>query len=143
MKKENGVTLTSIIIYIIALLIVIGVVSALTSYFYKNVDVDGESKLTNSQFTKFTSFFTNEINEPGIKVIEKGENENVNYITFSNKQTYTFSKQNNAIYLNEMKICDKIDRCIFDYTNENGKFKITVDFASGTFSRVTTYNTKI
>ena len=75
MKKENGVTLTSIIIYIIALLIVIGIVASLTSYFYKNVDVDGESKLTNSQFTKFTSFFTNEINQPGIKVIEKGENE--------------------------------------------------------------------
>ena len=92
MKKEDGVTLTSIIIYIIALLIVIGVVSTLTSYFYKNVDIDDESVLTNSQFTKFNSFFTSEINQPGIKVIEKGENENVSYIAFSNKQIYTFSK---------------------------------------------------
>ena len=44
MKKENGVTLTSIIIYILALLIVIGVISALTSYFYRNIDLEGESK---------------------------------------------------------------------------------------------------
>ena len=143
MKKEDGVTLTSIIIYIIALLIVIGVVSTLTSYFYKNVDIDDESVLTNSQFTKFNSFFTSEINQPGIKVIEKGENENVSYIAFSNKQIYTFSKQNNAIYLNEIKICDNITRCNFDYTEENGNIKITVDFAAGTFSRITTYNLKI
>lgn len=142
MKKEDGITLTSIIIYILALLIVIGVIAALTSYFYKNIDIEGESKLTNSQFTKFNSFFTEEINQNGIEVVEVGENENVCYITFSNKTTYTFSKPNKSIYINEMKICTNIDNCTFSSEKNNSKYKITVNFKSGEFERKTIFNTK-
>ena len=80
MKKENGLTIISIIIYIIALLIVLGVVATLTSYFYKNINIEGESQLTNAQFTKFSGYITEEINQDGVRVVEVGENENVTYI---------------------------------------------------------------
>lgn len=142
MKRENGLTITSIIIYILALLIVIGIISALTSYFYRNVDLDGESKITNSQFVKFNSYFTEEMNQSGIEIIEVGENENVNYITFSNKITYTYSKQNHSIYVNESKLCSNIDECKFNYEIDEGKYKITVYFKSGEFERETIYYTK-
>ena len=39
MKEERGITLTSIIIYIVALLIVIGIVSSISSYFYRNINL--------------------------------------------------------------------------------------------------------
>ena len=142
MKKENGVTLTSIIIYILALLIVIGVISALTSYFYRNIDLEGESKITNSQFTKFSSYFTEEINQEGIEVLEAGENENVSYIAFSNNTTYTYSKQNHCIYVNEIKICTNIDNCTFNYEENGGKYKITVNFKSKKKKKETVFNTK-
>lgn len=142
MKKENGVTLTSIIIYILALLIVIGVISSLTSYFYRNIDIEGESKITNAQFTKFSSYFTEEINQEGIEVLDTGENENVNYIAFSNNTTYTYSKQNHCIYVNEIKICTNIDNCTFNCEENGNKYKITVNFKSGDFERKTVFNTK-
>ena len=102
MKKENGLTIISVLIYIIALLIILGVVATLTSYFYKNINIEGESQLTNAQFTKFSGYITEEINQDGVRVVEVGENENVTYITFTNKQTYTYSKVNKAIYVNEI-----------------------------------------
>ena len=89
MKEESGLTITSIIIYIIALLVVIGVIATLTSYFYKNINIGNENQLTNEQFTKLNGYFTEEINQDGVRVVEAGSNteNNVNNITFSNKQT--------------------------------------------------------
>lgn len=142
MKRENGITLTSIIIYIIALLIVVGVISSLTNYFYKNININQNNNLTNEQFIKFNSYFTSEINQEGIKVIESGENANSTFITFSNKQTYTYSKENKSIFLNEMKLCESIDNCAFAYEQQEKRYKITVNFKAGNFERTTTYYTK-
>ena len=142
MKKENGLTIISVLIYIIALLIILGVVATLTSYFYKNINIEGESQLTNAQFTKFSGYITEEINQDGVRVVEVGENENVTYITFTNKQTYTYSKVNKAIYVNEIKICQNIDKCNFSYTEEDNRDKRIVDFKSGNFERTTSFITK-
>ena len=142
MKEERGITLTSIIIYIVALLIVIGIVSSITSYFYRNINLEDKDEITNSQFTKFNSYFTSDINQEGIKIVEAGDNENVNYITFSNKTTYTFSKANKSIYMNEVKICENIDSCIFSSEENNQKYDITVNFKSGDFEKQIVYNTK-
>ena len=37
MKNNHGVTITSLIVYVIAMLIVIGIIANLTSFFYTNV----------------------------------------------------------------------------------------------------------
>ena len=39
MKSEKGVTLTSIMIYVVALTIVVGIVGRITTYFYKNIQI--------------------------------------------------------------------------------------------------------
>ena len=46
MKKQNGVTLISIMIYIISMLIIISIIATLTSYFYKNINVNGFMYIT-------------------------------------------------------------------------------------------------
>ena len=38
MKKQNGVTLISLTIYVIALAIVIGILATISTSFYKNMD---------------------------------------------------------------------------------------------------------
>ena len=38
MKSQKGITLTSVIIYIIGMTMCIGVIATLTTYFYKNMD---------------------------------------------------------------------------------------------------------
>ena len=70
MKSEKGVTLISILIYVIAMIIIVAIMTSLTGYFYNNIDIDTESQDANKQYTKFNSFFTEEINKSGNIVIE-------------------------------------------------------------------------
>ena len=142
MKKQNGMTLISLIVYIITLLIVMSVITVLTSYFYNNVDLKSSKTEDLAKFTQFTSYFTKEINKKGIKVVnnETSDDGSTSYIAFSNKNTYTFA--NNIIYFNEIEICNNIDKCLFSSVEENGVYKITVDFETGDFNKTITYTTK-
>ena len=70
MQKEKGVTLISVTIYIIVMLIIVSVITVITSYFYNNVDVNAVSQDINQQYTRFNTYFTEEINKKGNKVID-------------------------------------------------------------------------
>ena len=99
-KSEKGITLTSLIIYVIAMLITIAIVTAVTGYFKKNVEMDIEQYTFYGEFTKFQSFFTDEVNREKNKILEisNGETENSrSYIAFSSGNQYTFVPANNAI----------------------------------------------
>ena len=52
MKNNKGITLTSLIIYIIGMLIVIATIATLTSFFYKNVNINEIEKVSTEQFAK-------------------------------------------------------------------------------------------
>lgn len=134
MKSEKGITLISLIIYVIGMAIVIALVSTLTSYFYKNIDIDSVSNYT-SEYTKFTSVILDEINKEGNKIIEsKSTNKNgkqVNYIIFSSGNQYTFMEENNSIYKNNIKICQNIELCKFSYEYIDLKYKLKVEIKTG------------
>ena len=103
MKDSKGITLTSLIIYIIGMLIVVSIISTLTSFFYKNVNI-GNINNDTTQFTKFSSIFSDEINRVNNSVLEcRVLEENgfkVSYIIFSSGNQYTFKSENKAIYKN-------------------------------------------
>ena len=56
MKKNNGITLTSLIIYVTGMLLVVTTIATLTSFFYKNIDIKAINNDT-TQYTKFSSIF--------------------------------------------------------------------------------------
>ena len=56
MRSEKGVTLTSLIIYVIAMLIAITIISIMTGYFYKNIDVSTEKYSYLGEYTRFNSY---------------------------------------------------------------------------------------
>lgn len=130
MKNNSGVTLTSVIIYIIGMAIVIGVISTLTSFFYKNIDISEINDDSTTQYTKFSSIFLEETNKENNYVIDcKTVVENdkkTSYIIFSTGNQYTF--KNNSIYKNKIKICQNIDDCDFSYSFVDSIYKIKVNF---------------
>ena len=81
MKNNRGITLTSVIIYVIGLIVVVGTISTITTYFYKNIKVDEINDDSNTQYTQFSSVFLKEINKEGNYVVEtkteKDENNNI------------------------------------------------------------------
>ncbi len=134
MKKENGITLTSLIIYVIGMVIVVTTVSTLTTYFYKNIDINSTNNDT-TQYTKFTSVFLDEINKGQNEVIEaktiSESDKKVSYIIFSDGNQYTFKEENKSIYKNQVKICENIDNCEFSYKYQDSQYIVQVQLKTG------------
>ena len=154
MRTEKGVTLITVTIYIIVMLIMISIITVLTSYFYKNVDIQSISQNFNQQYTKFNSYFVKEVNKRGNKVVDiqsvsipKDEEENAetnttqqNYIVFSSGNQYTYIPKNQGIYMNKVKIAQNITGCTFaTHKEENGKTTVTVTILGDNFERETNY----
>lgn len=130
MKGNRGVTLTSLIVYIIGMLIMLATLATLRTFFSKNVDIRAINDDT-IQYSKFASAFSTETNTKYNKVIEcrtqideKGEK--VSYIVFSSGNQYTYMEDNHSIYKNKYKICESIQNCEFSF--DNNKNTITVEF---------------
>lgn len=144
MRSERGLTLSSVIIYVIAMLLVVSIISVITGYFYKNVNTDLNKNSYMEQYTKFNSYFSEEVNKEGNKVIEAGTKEEnqdgvtykTNFIAFSDGTCYTYSEANKSIYKDDMKICTGIDTCTFNSTVNEKMYTIKVEFKAGNFSKI-------
>lgn len=122
MKSQRGVTLISLTVYIIVMTIVIGVVSLISSYFYSNTRSLNSTIDPLTQYTKFNSFFSEEVNSQNIKVLQCKEN----FVVFDNGTQYTYVAQNKGIYKNQVKICMDVESCTFNYSIKNGKPIVSV-----------------
>ena len=121
MKSEKGVTLTSIMIYVIALTVVVLLIGRIITYFYRNVNNAEENTAANAEYLKFNSYFTDEINIEGNEV----ETCESNYIIFSQTQNqYTY--QNGSIYRGKVKIAKDIEFCEFYYNEENKEISVNM-----------------
>lgn len=138
MKANSGVTTTSLIIYIIAMMIVIGIVATITSFFYTNINNLDENSKNVSEITKFNMYFIEEIEKEDNSVILVQEDKKS--ISFSSGNTYTF--QDNAIYLNTIRICDNIGNMQIEMQEKEGKTILTVLITIGNkmeYTKVTQY----
>lgn len=130
MKSNKGVTLTSLIIYVIGMTIMVSIIATLTSFFYKNIDI-GDINSNTTQYTKFTSILSEEVNKKNNSVIDcQSLTDGVSYIVFSSGNQYTFNQESKSVYRNNVKICDNIDTCDFSYTYIDSKYKIKVSFTT-------------
>lgn len=128
MKNNKGITLVSLIIYIIGMTIIVALIATLTSFFYKNIDVSQINNDT-TQYTKFSSIFLEEINIKNNSVIDcKPLTDGVSYIIFSSENQYTYDANSKSIYKNNVKICDNVEMCEFSYTFGDSKYSIKVSF---------------
>ena len=143
MKSKRGVTITSLVVYIIAMTLVVGVVSYITRYFYKNVSENAANGTNLSEYIKFNSYFTEEINtvKNGVDVNETREqlSQIESYIVFSKtKNQYTF--KNGKIYLNQIEICKNVESCIFTYNANDESINVTMIIDGQNFNTTYTCN---
>ena len=119
LKNERGVTITSVLIYIIALTAVVIIIGRISTYFYRNMDQVTTNTAAAAEYTKFNSYFTDEINIEGNEV----EFWEPNLIIFSKSENqYTF--QGNGIYRNKVKICKDVEACTFSYNEDTKKIDV-------------------
>lgn len=106
MKKEKGITLISLTIYIIVFTLTLAVLASLTNFIYSNLHKVDSGNVSAEEFNKFNSYFV-----PDVKASEdvtiKNEDDRIT-IQLSNGGTYTYVKAENVIYKDSTKIAKKI-----------------------------------
>lgn len=145
MKSEKGITLISLTVYVIVMLITVTVVSVVTSYFYNNIQTYTAKTDSINEYTRFNSYFTEEVNTKSNKILECNEiidaNDNVKekYVVFSTNRQYTYIPENKSIYQNNVKIASGVEDCSFEYLIENGKDAIKVHLKFNNLEKTVTY----
>ena len=95
MKKNNGITLVTLVIYVIVMLIIVGVMTAITNTFYRNTEVVKGNVQEVVEFNKFNSYFLKEVKLYNNKVDTYVDDK---YILFASGNS--FSINNDSIYYN-------------------------------------------
>lgn len=120
MKSNSGLTITSIIVYIIAMMMVIGTIATITSFFYTNVSNLSDNSDNISEITKFHMYFLEETTKEDNSIAKLTDTS----ISFHTGNTFTF--QDNSIYFNHSKICEEISNLQFATEEINEKTVISV-----------------
>ena len=127
MKTQNGITLISLTVYIIVMVIMVAVVAVISTYFYKNTNSLTKTINPLTEYTKFNTFFSDEVNHSNLKILGCEEN----YIVFDNGVQYTYVPENKGIYRNKVKIARDVEKCTFENKVKNGKSIITMHIKIG------------
>lgn len=122
MKSQRGITLTSLVIYIIAMAVIMGIIATITSFFYSNTTDMNESTTNLGEFNKFNVAFLEEVKKQGNSVL-KIENNNKR-IVFTSGTSFTF--QDEGIYQDKIKIANGVTNCQFRVSRQEEKEIVTV-----------------
>lgn len=141
MKKNKGITLTSLVIYIALIFVILAILMRITTYFNENIremaDVSFET-----EFNKLNIYLLDESKKSknGIQEIT----EDGTQITFSNGNKYTYNVENKTIYLkNTIKICENIEKCLFEQKiADNGKDILVLTIKIGDIEKTVNYTIK-
>ena len=111
MKSDKGITLTSLILYIVLIILVLGFLSLVSQNFFQNTKYISNTGKYVAEFNKFNMYFIEDVkNNADVYTIED------NKIVFEDGTIYTYT--DNDIYRNKIKICENIDYCKFSKTNQ-------------------------
>jgi hypothetical protein len=140
MRSEKGITLTTVVIYVMAMIVIVGIVATITSFFYSNTAELEETSSILGEFNKFNLYFLSETQKEDNKVvkIESGKR-----IIFSSGAAFTY--QDNGIYFNNIKLCSGVTDCTFSMTKKDEKDIILVYLEIGKnkdFARTMEYTLK-
>ena len=111
MKSEKGITLSSLVIYMIIATAVISSVALLSSNFYSNMYKITEQSSYAPEFNKFSMFFSEDVKN------NKSAEVSSTKVTFEDGTIYEYKAREKAIYRNKTKISEKLDTINFSTSN--------------------------
>lgn len=112
MKKQEGITLISLVAYIAVAMIVIGVMAVVSSYFYKNIDWVKDREKHAQEFNKFNMFFIGDVKANKDATVSGAQ------IEFADGTIYRYDKDNGIMYRNDTVIAENIATSVFSMTTE-------------------------
>ena len=104
-KKEEGITLAALTIYIIIFTLLIGVMTTISTFFYNNLGQVVDTPKYVSEFNKFVMFFATDVKNYKEATVTETT------IEFEDGPVYQY--QNNIIYRDNVAIANYILNCTF------------------------------
>ena len=139
MKDQKGITLISLIVYILLMTLIIALLSNITVSFYtsiNNFDRESESAVA---FSKFNMYFLNDIRRENSKLSETTSNTIV--IVYggegSEEVSIKYSIKDKALYRNKVKICDGIND--YKIVSDKQENTVTITLTMGRYRKTTKY----
>lgn len=129
MKKENGITLVTLIVYLMIVSAILAALTNLSSHIYKNINKLGIENLSSEEFNKFNVNFVKSV-KANKNATVTNNNQNVT-IEFDDGTTYNYINGENSIYKNKIKIAKNINYFKADVQNINNKNVIQVQIGTG------------
>ena len=123
MRGDRGITLTSLIMYVVLIIIALGILALLRSNFQSNVKELNQQGTNNYEFDKFNVSFLQEVKKDGNGI----SSVNASEIIFITNNKYTF--KDNCIYLNDsIKVAENIESLSFstEVIDKKTVIKVTV-----------------
>ena len=136
-KSNKGITLTSLVIYVIVLMIVIGLMSNFSGYFYKNTNNITIKENYEEQYTKFLAYITKDINSDQLNFVKTGTDSEKKYLIFifkdGSQHQYVYS--NESVYYikvsetmpKKILLCNKVTNLTMDYSSNILQINMTIN----------------
>lgn len=148
MKDNRGITLTSLIIYIIALMIFVGTMATITKYFYKNFKEITINDKETKEYTELTKFLSQDINSKKIENTFINDRDNQETPTghelifkLNDLSTHRYKLKDNTIYYTEIQnntatkditLCNEVNSCTFSLGENQNTITVSIEFEGGT-----------
>ena len=138
MKSNKGITLVSLIMYMILTMMILGILIALATNFRENLSNMDTATMQDTEFDKLNLQLLKET---------KTENNFINVeqttstkLVFTNENIYTYVASDKAVYLNNyIKVAENIESCNFEIEETGNKTKLTVTVKIDGVQRTTEY----
>lgn len=106
MKNNKGITLVELTLYIMLLLIVIGVLTTINNFVFKNMNILKENSRYAAAFDKFNSYFVGDVKN-NKHVVTTTDSSNL-IITFEDGTNYIYDSKSKDIYRKKIKIATNV-----------------------------------
>ena len=126
MKSNKGVTLTTLVIYLICLVFSVGLISSLTDYFYKNSNEIIVQNNSHEQYTKFLTYIIKDLNRSDLQSCQIDANQkNTLVFNFENEKKHKYVLKEGKLYYENPDPSDskKVVLCKEVSTDESNIFK--------------------
>lgn len=137
LKENKGITLTSLVIYIIVFIIIIAIMANISNYFYSNIEGIKDSPKYVDEFNKFSMFFVADVKR-NTEVVTISEDS----LQFADGTKYEYRDE--SIYRNNEKISKYVKSFSFEkkpyVVNSFSKTLINVSSIFGTDKEQITRN---
>lgn len=143
LKNQKGITLLSLVVYMIVILGVLGILATVNNFLYGNMQVIRSAAQNSSEFDKFNYNFLKDVQTNSEAMYATDDNtvtspsSGVIYhtVVFANSTSYKYNANDHGIYKNGVKIVSDVTKFEISTTQSGGKNVIYVALVIGNDSK--------